>query len=72
MLPYARTLTRKQVIVSLVTDKAFKGILWTKRGPLIVMRHASLLAPDGPEGGVPMDGEVVIDRRQIEFVQVLP
>lgn len=71
MTPFARTLTRRQVIVSLITDKAFKGILWAKRGPLLVLRNAAILAEDGPEGGVPVDGEVVIERSLVEFIQVI-
>lgn len=70
MTPFA-ALTRRKVIVSLVTDKAFQGILWAKRGPLLILRNATLLAPDGPDEGVPVDGEVVVERNLVEFIQVL-
>lgn len=71
MYPFIRTLERRSVIVSLTTGKAFRGVLWAKRGPLLVLRNANLLAEDGPEGGVPMDGEVVVERSVVEFIQVL-
>lgn len=71
MFAYARTLERRSVIVSLVTGKAIRGILWARRGPLLVVRNATLHTDDGPEGGVSMDGEVVIERTMVEFVQAL-
>lgn len=71
MFAFSETLVRRRVVVNLVSDKALAGILWAKRGPLLVLRDVTLHAPDGPEGGVSMDGEVVIERPQVEFIQVL-
>ncbi|MFJ3794944.1 hypothetical protein ACIPSJ_01510 [Streptomyces sp. NPDC090088] len=52
-----------------LADKAFSGILWAKRGPLLVLRDAELLeAGRVPQ---PVDGEVVIERSKVEFTQVL-
>lgn len=68
MLPYVRTMRRRQVVVNLASGRSFRGILWAKRGPLLVLREATLL-----EAGqaVTVDGEVVVERRTIEWVQVL-
>lgn len=68
MFAWRRTAVRKRVVVNL-PDKAFSGVLWAKRGPLLVLRDVELLeAGRAPQR---VDGEVVIERRQVEFTQVL-
>lgn len=58
---------RKSVVVNLKSGRAFRGVLWAKRGPLLVLKNATLI-----EGGasVPVDGEVVVERTEIDFIQV--
>lgn len=52
-----------------LADKAFSGILWAQRGPLLVLRDVELLeAGRDPQR---VDGEVVIERSRVEFTQVL-
>lgn len=68
MFAWRRTAVRKRVVVNL-PGKAFSGVLWAKRGPLLVLRDVSLLEPGRDTQGV--DGEVVIERAQVEFIQVL-
>jgi hypothetical protein len=65
---WRRTAVRKKVVVNLA-DKAFTGILWAKRGPLLVLRNAELLEAGRP--AQPVDGEVVVERSKVEFTQVL-
>lgn len=66
--PWRRTAVRKRVVVNLA-DKAFSGILWAKRGPLLVLRDVKLLeAGREPQ---PVDGEVIVERARVEFMQVL-
>ncbi|MDW4900657.1 MULTISPECIES: hypothetical protein [Streptomyces] len=66
--PWRRTAVRRRVVVNLA-DKAFDGVLWAKRGPLLVLRDARLLeAGREPQ---PIDGEIVIERSRVEFMQVL-
>lgn len=61
---------RRRCLVSLLRDEgAIDGILWNRRGPWIVLRDARLMRPNGE--AVPTDGEVMIDRAQIAFIQVL-
>jgi hypothetical protein len=68
MFAWRRTAVRKRVVINLA-DKAFSGILWAKRGPLLVLRDVELLeAGRAPQ---PVDGEVVIERSKVEFTQVL-
>ncbi|MFJ9113010.1 hypothetical protein [Streptomyces sp. NPDC102283] len=66
--PWRRTAVRRRVVVNL-TDKAFDAVLWAKRGPLLVLRDVELLeAGRQPQ---PVDGEVVVERSKVEFIQVL-
>lgn len=67
-LDFRRTLLRKKVVVNLHSSRAFVGIFWAKRGPLIVLRNVTMHEPGA--AAAPVDGEIVIERRQIEFIQV--
>ena len=62
--------TLRRVIVNTITEKAFRGVLWQQRRGYVVLRNAQLLKPRGET--VPMDGEVVVDVGNIDFLQVLP
>ena len=68
MFAWRRTAVRKRVVVNLA-DKAFTGVLWAKRGPLLVLRDVELLEAGRQPQRV--DGEVVIERSKVEFTQVL-
>lgn len=68
MFWWRRTALRRRVVVNLA-DKAFRGVLWAKRGPLLVLRDAELL--EAGREAVRVDGEVVIERARVEFMQVL-
>jgi small nuclear ribonucleoprotein (snRNP)-like protein len=68
MLSFRRTLNRKSVVVNLHSSRAFVGILWARRGPLIVLRNVVMHEPGAQAS--PVDGEIVIERSQIEFIQV--
>jgi hypothetical protein len=56
------------VVVNLA-DKAFAGILWAKRGPLLVLKDAVLMQHGAAD--TPMDGEVLVERSKVDFIQVL-
>lgn len=63
-----KTTVSQRVVVNLTTGAAIDGVLWDERGPLIVLRDARL----HNEGGTaPLDGEVIIERDRIDFVQVV-
>jgi len=56
--------------VNLVSDDetAIKGVLWTSRGSWLVLRDCALVK--GGAAPLPMDGEVVIHRSNVAFLQV--
>ncbi|MFH9215465.1 hypothetical protein [Streptomyces globisporus] len=66
--PWRRTAVRRRVVVNLA-DKAFSAVLWAKRGPLLVLRDVELL--EAGRQAQPVDGEVVVERARVEFIQVL-
>lgn len=70
MFAWRRTATRRRVIVNLKTEKAFAGVLWAKRGPLLVLKDADLIEPQ--QAPVKIDGEILVERSNVDFVQVLP
>lgn len=55
------------------TGRSFRGVLWRKpgpfRGPYLVLKDAVL--HDVTAGLMPVDGEVVIHRENVDFLQVL-
>jgi len=67
---FRRYPTLRRVIVNTKTDKAFRGVLWRKTHGIMVLRNAELLRENGT--GLKVDGEVVIEVRDIDFIQVLP
>lgn len=65
---YGKLAMNRRVMVNLLSGSAIDGVLWDDRGVLIVLKDANLHS----EGGTaPLDGEVVIDRARIDFVQVV-
>lgn len=64
-----RVALHRRVLVSLVDGKAIAGVLWSRRGSLILLKDATL-HQDGAEPAK-VDGEILVDRARIDFVQVL-
>jgi len=60
---------RRQVYVTTKTDKTFAGLLWRKGRDYLVLKQATLMARDGTRTS--MDGEVVIERVNVDVMQVL-
>jgi hypothetical protein len=60
----------RSVLVNLISepDTALRGVLWSSRGPWLTLRDASVIKAAAPP--VPLDGEVVIHRANVAFVQV--
>ncbi len=61
--------TLRRVIVNTKTDRAFRGVLWRKVGGYLVLREAELLKGKGET--TPMDGEVLIESSNVDFMQVI-
>lgn len=69
--PYA---TLERVIINLKTGTALKGLLYKHAGRYIVLREVDLLQSFGKPTGakpVPVDGEVLVNQADIDFIQVL-
>lgn len=66
---WRRNVTRRSGIVNLKSGRTFRGIIWKQSGPLIVLRHAEML--EVGRQPVPVDGEVVIQRDEIDFIQLM-
>lgn len=65
---YGRLAMSRRVVVNLTSGAAIDGVLWDDRGALIVLRDSNLHS----EGGsAPLDGEVIVARDRIDFVQVV-
>ena len=52
------------------SSQAIRGLLWQSRGAWLVMRDCHALV-EGQQAQ-PIDGEVVIHRSNVSFLQVLP
>lgn len=62
----------RSVVVNLkgTSDTAVSGVLWRSRGAWLVLRKASVIEPHSSP--LTVDGEVVIHRSNVSFLQVLP
>lgn len=61
----------KTGIVNLVSGTAFKGVIWRRRGPWLVLRQAELLSDRGNPASGKVDGEVLVALADIDFIQVV-
>jgi hypothetical protein len=68
VLAYRRTALRRRVVVNLKSDRAFRGVLIRKTGPLLELADAELLEANRPP--VKLDGTVLVERSNVDFVQV--
>ena len=59
----------REVIVNLKTDHAFRGVLWRRARGYLVLRNVTLLRQ--AEAPLAVDGEVMIERANVDFVQVV-
>lgn len=58
----------RTLIVNLKTGTAFRGILWSENRELLVLRNAEMHSQGDT---APVDGDVVIERSNIDFVQAV-
>ena len=62
---------RKRVIVSLTEGYGVSGVLYKRTTRTLVLRDAHVQADSETRPPSPVDGELVIDRAQILFIQVV-
>lgn len=62
----------QQILITLVwNDKiALRGVLFSRHGEFVILKMAAIVDADGT--ATRADGDLVVDRRQIGFWQVLP
>lgn len=63
-----RLVVRRRVLVNLHSGKAMSGAMWARRGRTLVLKDVELIEPG--QAPVVMDGTVIVDRADVEFVQV--
>lgn len=63
-----RLVARRRVIVNTTTGQSFDGVLTDCGDDWLVLRAVKLLEPRGP---TPVDGEVWLEVRKVDFVQAL-
>lgn len=69
-MTYKRVVLHHRVMVNLNGGRAIEGVLWDEVRDLIVLKGAVLHEP-GASGPTELDGEVLIERSRIDFVQVV-
>lgn len=70
LLWWRRLVLRRRVMVNLRSGRAVTGILRRRYGRTLVLVQARVLEPGSEPAD--MDGEVLVDRAQIDFTQVAP
>jgi hypothetical protein len=68
MFAWRRTATGKRVFLSLKTGKGLRGVLWAKRGPLLILKGVTL--HEGGRDPVTIPNEVVVERENVDFFSV--
>lgn len=63
-----RRLIRKNVVVNLETGDVVRGVMWGHRGGYLTLRNAEVF---GSGQFTAADGEIVVERRRVSFVQVV-
>lgn len=63
----------KTALINLKSGTVFRGVIWRRRGPFYVLRDAVILSDRGTkvDGGSKVDGEVLVTRDDIDFIQVV-
>lgn len=60
---------RRKVVVNFRDGQAVEGVLFKQAGPLLVVKNATMLEPGADP--LPLDGDVVIERDKVLFIQAL-
>jgi hypothetical protein len=64
-----RLVKARRVVVNLRSGQAVQGLLVRQSGPLLFIAEAQL--HEGRDSPVPIDGQAVIERPNIDFIQLL-
>lgn len=69
MRAFRRLVVHRPVLVNLRSGRAVSGVVVAQDGPLIQLKSAKVHEPGGDNAGVAVDGSIVIERDQIDFIQ---
>lgn len=69
MWPFRRFVVHRRVVVNLRSGRAVEGVITDRDGPLLVIADARVHEPGSEPSRV--DGRVVIERAQVDFIQSL-
>jgi small nuclear ribonucleoprotein (snRNP)-like protein len=62
----------RQVLVNLKSGTAFKGVVFQRKSDYLVLKSAEIIQDRGQAAKKqPVDGEVLIFRADIDFIQVI-
>lgn len=64
-----RLVKARRVVVNLKSGQAIEGLLVRRSGPLLFIAEARL--HEGGDNPVPLDGQAVVERPTVDFIQVL-
>lgn len=64
-----RLVKARKVVVNLRSGQAIEGLLVRQSGPLLFLAEAQL--HEGNSSPVPIDGQAVIERPGVDFIQLL-
>lgn len=71
VFPWRRSALHRKVVINLKTGRAVIGVLWAKRGPLLLVKDASIIEASAGARPVSADGEVLVERANVDFMQIL-
>lgn len=64
-----RLVKARRVVVNLRSGQAIQGLLVRQSGPLLFLAEAQL--HEGQNEPVPLDGQAVVERQTVDFIQML-
>lgn len=70
MHAYRRVALHRRVVVNTKTGQSLSGVLVEERGPILILKGAAMLTSSA--NPVSIDGDVVVERSNVDFLQVLP
>lgn len=66
---FRRTVLLRRVVVNLTDGSALSGVLYRQDGPLLVLKNAEHL--ERGQQPLPIDGDTVVERDRVLFIQAL-
>jgi small nuclear ribonucleoprotein (snRNP)-like protein len=62
----------RQVLINLKSGTSFKGVIFQRKGDYLVLKNAEIIQDRGQAAKKqPVDGEVIIFRADVDFIQVI-